>query len=281
MFRTTKELHSCLAGAPTAMGHCVSRCTPRTSAGHALCRTMLVVAHDNRAPHACSTPRDGKRPCEASEARPPTRRMAVGGPSGARTPHDSTPSSSHERGTAGPEKGAMAFLDDTEATTYTMLKQVLQNHCTTQTLCLPHTLVACGALVALVCAQLDETHGALEPVVAHTLADLKRYTRARRTAPPLAPFPVECLAHHTPAHLAQSEAVFQALAQFLHDSLAAERVTLAGAVRIVLSLLADVFAMLTHQYAHTAAEVEARIDRLSSPLQSQITAYHRQRDQGG
>src|SRR5712691_10130290 len=121
--------------------------------------------------------------------------MAVGGPSGARTPHDSTPSSSHERGTAGPEEGAMAVLDDAETTTYRMLKQVLQNHCTTQTLCLPHTLVACGALVALVCAQRDETRDALEPVVAHTLADLKHYTRARRTAPPLVPFPVECLAH--------------------------------------------------------------------------------------
>jgi len=175
----------------------------------------------------------------------------------------------------------MAFLDEAEATTYTMLKQVLQNHCTTQTLCLPHTLVACGALVALVCAQRDETRDALEPAVAHTLADLKRYTRARRSAPPLAPFPAECLAHDTPAHLAQSEAVFQALAQFLHDSLAAERVTLAGAVRIVLNLLADLCAMLTHQYGHTAAEVEARIDRLSGPLRSQITAYHRQRDQGG
>jgi hypothetical protein len=162
-----------------------------------------------------------------------------------------------------------------------MLKQVLQNHCTTQTLCFPHTLVACGALVALVCAQLDETRGDLESVVAHTLTDLKRSARARQTAPPLAPFPGECLAHDTPAHLAQSEAVFQALAQFLHDSLAAERVTLAGAVRIVLSLLADLFAMLTHQYGHTAAEVEARIDRLSRPLQSQITAYHRQWDHGG
>jgi hypothetical protein len=86
------------------------------------------------------------------------------------------------------------------------------------------------------------------------------------------------LAHDTPAHLAQGEAAFQALAQFLHDSLAAERVTLAGAVRIVLSLLADVCAMLTHQYGHTAAEVEARIDRLRGPLQSQITAYHYQRD---
>jgi len=84
---------------------------------------------------------------------------------------------------AGSEKGAMAFLDDVEATTYTMLKQVLENHCTTQTLCLPHTLVA------LVCAQRDETRDALEPAVAHTLADLKRYTRARWSAPPFAPFP--------------------------------------------------------------------------------------------
>jgi hypothetical protein len=44
----------------------------------------------------------------------------------------------------------MAFVDEEETTTYTMLKQVLQNHCTTQTLSFPHTLVACGALVALV-----------------------------------------------------------------------------------------------------------------------------------
>ena len=175
----------------------------------------------------------------------------------------------------------MAVLDDAETTTYHMLQQVLQNHYTAHTLCLPYTLVACGALVALVYAQVDAPPGALESRVSHLLADLKRLTRARRTTPPLAPFPAACLAHETPAHLDQSEAVFQALAQFLHDSLAAERVTLAGAERIVLSLLADVCAMLMHQYGHTAAEVEARIDRLRSPLQSQITAYHRQQDQGG
>jgi len=169
----------------------------------------------------------------------------------------------------------MAFLDDAEATTYRMLKQVLQNHCTTQTLCFPHTLVGCGALVALVCAQRDETRGALEPLVAHTLAELKQYTWARRSAPPLALFPAECLAHDSPAHLAQSEAVFQALAQFLHDSLAAERVTLAGAVRIVLSLLADLFAMLTHQYGHTAEEVEAW--ERKDPL-TRFTAYLEKRN---
>jgi hypothetical protein len=150
---------------------------------------------------------------------------------------------------------------------------VLQNHYRAHKLCLPYTLVACGVLVALVYAQLDETRGALESVMAHMLADLKHSTRARRSAPPLAPFPAACLDHESAAHLAQSEAVFQALAQYLHDSLAAER--------MVLSLLADVCAMLTHQYAHTAEEVEARIDRLRGPLQSQITAYHRQQDQGG
>jgi hypothetical protein len=85
----------------------------------------------------------------------------------------------------------MAVLDDAEATTYRMLQQVLQNHYTTSTLCLPYTLVACGALVALVCAQVDAPPGALESRVAHLLADLKRLTRARRTTPPLAPFPAE------------------------------------------------------------------------------------------
>src|SRR5262245_15638509 len=125
----------------------------------------------------------------------------------------------------------MAVLDDAEATTYRMLQHVLQNHYTAHTLCLPYTLVACGALVALVCAQADATPDALESRVAHLLADLKRLTRARRTAPPLAPFPAECLAHETPAHLDQSEAVFQALAQLLNDSRAAERETLAQAAR--------------------------------------------------
>src|SRR5262245_42627311 len=44
------------------------------------------------------------------------------GPSVAWAPHGPTPSFSHGRGTAGPEKGAMAFLNDAEATTYGMLQ---------------------------------------------------------------------------------------------------------------------------------------------------------------
>jgi hypothetical protein len=82
------------------MGHYMSRCAPRRVADHALRLTMSVVAHDHRAPaHA-------RLDWEA---------------------HAPTPSSSHERGTAGPEKGAMAVLDDAEATTYHMLQHVLQN----------------------------------------------------------------------------------------------------------------------------------------------------------
>ena len=66
---------------------------------------------------------------------------------------------------------------------------MLQNHYTVYTLCLPYTLVACGALVALIWAQGDAPPGALESRVAHLLADLKRLTWVRRTIPPLAPFP--------------------------------------------------------------------------------------------
>jgi hypothetical protein len=125
----------------------------------------------------------------------------------------------------------MTFLDDAEATTYAMLKQVLQNHCTTHTLSFPHILVSCSALVALIGAQLDETRSDLACWVSRTLADLTRETRTRQTAPPLAPFTAALLAPSTPAHLARSEACFQALTQLCHDSLAAKRVTLAGAAR--------------------------------------------------
>ena len=66
MFRTTKEPHSCWIGVPIAMGHRVSRCAPRTSAGHALRLTMPVAAHDNRAPASARLD---------WEAHEPTRRM--------------------------------------------------------------------------------------------------------------------------------------------------------------------------------------------------------------
>ena len=112
------------------------------------------------------------------------------------------------------------------------------------------------------------------------LAALKQETRARQTLPPLHVFPAAFPTQEALGHLATSEAVFAALAQLCRDSLEAERVTSAGAVRIVLSLLADLFAILHHQYAHTAAEVETQIDRLRRPLLGQIMAYRRRQATG-
>src|SRR5215472_17707200 len=58
-----------------------------------------------------------------------------------------------------PEGGTMEFANDHETTTYTMLRQILQNHCATYSLALPHALEGCGRLLALVCAQCDDDMG--------------------------------------------------------------------------------------------------------------------------
>src|SRR5690348_9892344 len=39
-----------------------------------------------------------------------------------------------------PEGGTMEFANDHETTTYTMLRQILQNHCVTHSLALPHAV---------------------------------------------------------------------------------------------------------------------------------------------
>jgi hypothetical protein len=169
----------------------------------------------------------------------------------------------------------MAFLDAAETRTYAMLQQVLRNHAILHTLSFPHTMGTCGALFALLCAQMDAPDDALDTQVTQWLTALKQETRAREALPPLHAFPAALPPEETLGYLAASEAVFAALAQLCHDSLEAERITQAGAVRIMLSLMADLLAMLHHQYAHTAAEVEAQIDRLRGPLRAQITAYRR------
>ena len=169
----------------------------------------------------------------------------------------------------------MAFLDAAETRTYAMLQQVLRNHAILHTLSFPHTMGTCGALVALLSAQLDAPDDDLDAEVTQLLATLKQETRARETLPPRHTFSAALPTEETLGHLAASEAVFAALAQLCHDSLEAEQITQAGAVRIMLSLMADLLAILCHQYAHTAAEVETQIDRLRGPLRAQITAYRR------
>src|SRR5215813_35250 len=77
MVRTTQEPHSCVTGAPTAMGHRVSRSAPRRAAGHALRLTLSVVTHDH------GTPAQARLDWET---------------------HEPTPSSSHARARQAPRK---------------------------------------------------------------------------------------------------------------------------------------------------------------------------------
>jgi len=169
----------------------------------------------------------------------------------------------------------MDFANDHETTTYTMLKHVLQNHCTTHTLALPYAFVSCGRLLALVCAQCDDNMGDVDGLVAYTLTELTRETWAR-PGPPLAPFPASWALANPLAQETQTEALFEALAQLFYDAVAAERVTIEGGCRIMVALMADLFAMLLHQGAATPEEVEAKIAQLRAPLLAQIATYRQQ-----
>jgi hypothetical protein len=54
-----------------------------------------------------------------------------------------------------------AFADSHEATTYTMLQRVLQNHCTTHVLSLLAALTAAVLLLVGTCLQLCEAGGVM------------------------------------------------------------------------------------------------------------------------
>jgi hypothetical protein len=173
----------------------------------------------------------------------------------------------------------MEFANDHETTTYTMLQQVLQNHCATHTLALPYAFVGCGRLLALVCAQCDDDMGDVDGLVAYTLTELTRETRVR-SRPPLAPFPAPWALANPLAQDTHTDALFEALAQLFYDAVAADRVTIEGGCRIMVALMADLFAMLIHQCADTPAEVEATIAHLRAPLLAQIHTYRQQQAQG-
>ena len=172
----------------------------------------------------------------------------------------------------------MEFANDHETTTYTMLRQILQNHCATHSLALPHALEGCGRLLALVCAQCDDDMGRVDDRVADTLRALARETRAR-PGPPLAPFPAAWALANPLAQRTHTDALFEALAQFFYDSVAAELVTAASGWRIMVTLMADCFAMLIHQYADVPEAVEAMIAHLRTPLLAQIHTYRQQHAQ--
>src|SRR4030095_2679078 len=81
-----------------------------------------------------------------------------------------------------------AFADTREATTYTMLQRVLQNHCTTHVMSLLTALTSAVLLLAGTCVQLCKAGGVEEgTLMQQMLAGLKQQVRTRQERVPLPP----------------------------------------------------------------------------------------------
>src|SRR5262245_3511075 len=83
-----------------------------------------------------------------------------------------------------------AFAERREATTYTVLQRVLQNHCTTHALSLLAALTTAVLLLVATCLQLCEAAGVEEgTLLQQTLAGLKQRVRTRPARVPLPCWP--------------------------------------------------------------------------------------------
>ena len=134
-----------------------------------------------------------------------------------------------------------AFADTREATTYTMLQRVLQNHCTTHALSLLAALTAAVVLLVGTCLQLCEAGGVEEgPLLRQTLAGLKQRVRTRpaRGSLPLLAEPHEA-DPHDPRIRPQTEALSRALATLLGEAVEAYQLSPEGQWRIARALVAD------------------------------------------
>ena len=78
------------------------------------------------------------------------------------------------------DKSLHAFADTREVTTYTMLRRVLQNHCTTHVMSLLAALTSAVLLLAGTCVQLCKAGGVEEgTLMQQMLAGLKKRVRTR------------------------------------------------------------------------------------------------------
>jgi len=158
-----------------------------------------------------------------------------------------------------------AFATPQEAATYTMLKQVLQNHVTLHRMSLLAAVMAGVGLLGDRCTACGGAETVPSVVVAQTLSQLKRRVRAQQTTPGFAPFVAES-AQDPAAQLGEhARQLYDALRQLLHESGDAQRLDSQGGMRVVLGLMADVLSMFLHQFDRTLAEVDAIIDEIVGP----------------
>jgi hypothetical protein len=134
-----------------------------------------------------------------------------------------------------------AFADTREATTYTMLQRVLQNHCTTHALSLLAALTAAVVLLVGTSLQLCEAGGVEEgTLLRQTLAGLKQRVRTRpaRVPLPLLAEPDDA-DPQDPRVRPQTEALSRALATLLGEAAEAHQLSPEGRWRIAGALAAD------------------------------------------
>ena len=143
------------------------------------------------------------------------------------------------------DKLTHAFADPREATTYTMLQRVLQNHCSTHVMSLLAALTAAVLLLAGTCVQLCEA-GVVEEgtLLQQMLAGLKQRVRTRQARVPR-PLLEEADDGdpHDPRVRDQTEALSRALATLLGDAEEAHHISPEGNWRIACALVADLLCL--------------------------------------
>jgi hypothetical protein len=165
-----------------------------------------------------------------------------------------------------------AFADTHEATTYTMLQRVLQNHCTTHVLSLLAALTAVVLLFAGTCVQLCEA-GDMEEgtLLQQMLAGLKQQVRMRQKRVPLPPLaeaddtdPQDPWVRH------QTAALSRALATLLGEAEEAHQLSREGSWRIARALVADLLCLWLPPGDLPGVAMDAVLDQLGRAVAAQI-----------
>ena len=165
-----------------------------------------------------------------------------------------------------------AFADTREATTYTMLQRVLQNHCTTHVMSLLAALTSAVLLLAGTCVQLCKAGGVEEgTLMQQMLAGLKQQVRTRQERLPLPPLDAADDAEpHDPRVRDQTEALSRALATLLGDAEAAHALSREGSWRIAGALVADLLCLWLPPGDLPGGVVDAVMDQLGCAVAAQI-----------
>jgi hypothetical protein len=162
-----------------------------------------------------------------------------------------------------------AFVDPREATTYTMLQSVLQNHCTTHGMSLLTVLAAAVLLLAGTCVQLCEA-GEVEEgtLLQQMLAGLKQQVRTRQEQWLFLPLAEEADANdpHDPRVRDQTKALSRVLATLIGEAEEADHLSREGSWRVARALVADLLCL----WLPPGVAVDAVMDQLGRAVAAQL-----------